>query len=663
MSHSPTAEVKDPDDVYLDAWQDLAKRIQSGQSFSGRERNCCFLNTRKSQFADVSAVANLDQIDDSRAVAFVDWDHDGDLDLFQANRTGPRIRYLENNFCDNTKSILLRLFGDPQQRCNRDAIGARVQVDVETVDGEQTTMTRTLYAGDAFASQSSKWLHFGLAHGTQVKAVRVRWPGTTDWHTVEGISGDGRYVLEQSKLTARALLPRTPVTLASDTPVESDSENEQARVVLPLPESVLPFGYHSLDKSTSQSAPDAVLSVSDKKRLLVMWAPWCAPCLQELNELKDQANQIADANIEIVAISVDSLSQEISGARAAVADYLAKSPLPFRIGLADDANLKRLTGVWQNAMYRKRKMPIPTSFLVDRRGRLRIVYNGRIAPDQLLDDAAKLEMTDEQIRYAAIPLGGRWADSLFVTNPIAIASVYREELQFSDAEEYLDRFLSKNPLPDKNDSSESARKQRYRIADVMHLAGQIAMDQRQFDRALKLLTQSAEVNPRKVKPLEDAAICLKQLGQLPAALRAMQSALERNPQNADGWNELGVMHLMSRDSAQAATCFERALKINGRAFSAANNLAWIRATSANEKLRDGNEAVRLASILASGPGANRADVLDTLAAAHAEAGNFSAAVEAAQKAIRLADEQANSTLAARIRQRLDLYQQEKPFHE
>ena len=82
MSQSPIAtEQQTPEQNYLDAWQQLAKRIQRGQSFSGRERNCVFLNTRGSQFADVSAATGLDHIDDSRSIAFTDWDQDGDLDL------------------------------------------------------------------------------------------------------------------------------------------------------------------------------------------------------------------------------------------------------------------------------------------------------------------------------------------------------------------------------------------------------------------------------------------------------------------------------------------------------------------------------------------------------------------------------------------------------
>ena len=68
------------------AGRELGRMIVEGRSFSGNERNCVFLNTgeataAKGRFANVSAVSGLDFPDDARAVALVDWDHDGDEDL------------------------------------------------------------------------------------------------------------------------------------------------------------------------------------------------------------------------------------------------------------------------------------------------------------------------------------------------------------------------------------------------------------------------------------------------------------------------------------------------------------------------------------------------------------------------------------------------------
>ena len=68
--------------------------ILEGRSFSGRERNRLFLGTPTGNFADASAVTGIDFPDDGRGVATLDWDHDGDLDVWITNRNAPRLRLL-----------------------------------------------------------------------------------------------------------------------------------------------------------------------------------------------------------------------------------------------------------------------------------------------------------------------------------------------------------------------------------------------------------------------------------------------------------------------------------------------------------------------------------------------------------------------------------------
>ena len=43
--------------------------MEQGRSFSGHERNCCFLNVAGERFANVSAVSGLDYPDDGRSIA------------------------------------------------------------------------------------------------------------------------------------------------------------------------------------------------------------------------------------------------------------------------------------------------------------------------------------------------------------------------------------------------------------------------------------------------------------------------------------------------------------------------------------------------------------------------------------------------------------------
>ena len=115
-------------DLGSDAAASLHRWVRSGKSFSGQERNCCFLNLNgggQTRFADISTISGFDFPDDSRAVCLTDWDHDGDVDLWVANRNAPQLRLLRNDAGPRGAFIALVLEGT---RCNRDAIGARVEV-------------------------------------------------------------------------------------------------------------------------------------------------------------------------------------------------------------------------------------------------------------------------------------------------------------------------------------------------------------------------------------------------------------------------------------------------------------------------------------------------------------------------------------------------------
>ena len=114
-----------PDSAYRRHLKRLNDLISDGGSLSGHERNCAFLNIAGGRFATVSSVSGLDFADDARTPASVDWDRDGDLDLWVGNRTAPQLRFLRNDASSGNHFVALRLRGT---MTNRDGIGARVEV-------------------------------------------------------------------------------------------------------------------------------------------------------------------------------------------------------------------------------------------------------------------------------------------------------------------------------------------------------------------------------------------------------------------------------------------------------------------------------------------------------------------------------------------------------
>jgi tetratricopeptide (TPR) repeat protein len=93
-----------------------------------------------------------------------------------------------------------------------------------------------------------------------------------------------------------------------------------------------------------------------------------------------------------------------------------------------------------------------------------------------------------------------------------------------------------------------------------------------------------------------------------------------------------------------------------------NNLAWLLAVCSKASVRNGGKAVELARQANAQTGGENPIILHTLAAAYAEAGRFSDAVETARHALRLAGAQSNPGLAGLLESELKLYQAGKPFH-
>ena len=190
MASSP-ADGEATDD-YAAGWRQLQDHLRDGQSWSGMERHCVFLNLGEAKFADASAVTGLDFPDDGRGLAVVDWDQDGDLDLWFSNRTGPRVRFLRNDSNSKNSYVAFRL---RSESANPDAIGAEVELFFKGEDDERHI--RTLRAGSGFISQSSKWVHFGVPEGREISHAIVRWPaGESSEH--RGVTAGQRWTLRDT---------------------------------------------------------------------------------------------------------------------------------------------------------------------------------------------------------------------------------------------------------------------------------------------------------------------------------------------------------------------------------------------------------------------------------------------------------------------------------
>ena len=110
-------------------------------------------------------LANPAQV--SRSSSVLDYDNDGDLDLFVTHLNG-RPSLLRNDGGRGQHWLGIILIG---KQSNKDGIGARVRIVTEG-----RTQFRDAIRGSSFLSSEDPRLHFGLGYTQRVDTLEVRWP-------------------------------------------------------------------------------------------------------------------------------------------------------------------------------------------------------------------------------------------------------------------------------------------------------------------------------------------------------------------------------------------------------------------------------------------------------------------------------------------------------
>ncbi len=182
------------------------------------------------------------------------------------------------------------------------------------------------------------------------------------------------------------------------------------------------------------------------------------------------------------------------------------------------------------------------------------------------------------------------------------------------------------------------------------------------DEASTHFRSALQIKPDYVEACNDLAIALRQKGSVDEAIVLYQKALQLQPDYAEAHYNLAIALQQKGRTDEAIAHYQKALQIKADYAKAQNNLAWVLATCPQAALRNGKKAVELAERAKALTGGEDPIILHTLAAACAEAGRFSEAVETAQQALRLAEAQSNPKLAGKLQSELILYQAGSPYH-
>jgi Flp pilus assembly protein TadD len=166
--------------------------------------------------------------------------------------------------------------------------------------------------------------------------------------------------------------------------------------------------------------------------------------------------------------------------------------------------------------------------------------------------------------------------------------------------------------------------------------GTVYREDGKVDDAIREFREALRIKPNDADNHNNLGTVLRQKGKVDEAISEYRLALQIKPSLAEAHYNLGLALLQKGKPALAIDQYEEALQIEPANTKVQNNLAWLLATCADASLRDGKKAVELAQHAVEPSGGRDPVILDTLAAALAEAGRFSDATKTAQKAMELA---------------------------
>jgi tetratricopeptide (TPR) repeat protein len=181
-----------------------------------------------------------------------------------------------------------------------------------------------------------------------------------------------------------------------------------------------------------------------------------------------------------------------------------------------------------------------------------------------------------------------------------------------------------------------------------------------FDASIADSSAAIRLLPENASAYRVRAMARRGKGDHDAAIKDFTEAIRLDPKFVFAYVDRGTDLANRGDYDEAIDDFNEAIRLDPKYALAYNNLAWLHATCADAKIRDGKKAVELATKACELSNWKDGSCVDTLAAAYAESGDWSNAVKRQEEAIEMATD---ATARQEGIRRLESYTQRKPHRD
>jgi len=200
-------------------------------------------------------------------------------------------------------------------------------------------------------------------------------------------------------------------------------------------------------------------------------------------------------------------------------------------------------------------------------------------------------------------------------------------------------------------------------ADAHYNLGLVQAVQGRLKDAVQHYRQAVKIDPKHTKAHYELGVMSLKQGRKDEAIAHFRRVLALDAEDPEAHRNLAMVLADQGKHEEAIEHYREAIRLRPDDPSSYNNLAWIRATHPDPGLRNGTEAVALAEKACQLWGRGEVDLLDTLAAAFAEAGRFPEAVATLEEAISLATSPGLEKKAEQLGRRLQGYRAGHPYRQ